>query len=255
MIRAMALGHASDHPLTALVPDPSGAMRLHVHRDAHVWTWGAAVTIAGDLRRDLQLRERTRLLVSADPLAMPVYDALARAPLDWDRVDVGLTDERWLRPDDPESHAAAVRTALSRHHAVRARFETLTESGRRIEDALASANAHAQHPAQVAVLTLGDDGRVAGLFPQSLELPRALESRRSYVAMDASMLPGEAAWARRISLTPAGFARVKCRVLLLRGEAQRRRLEEAMRGEGGSATWPLAAVLGAGSPLQVHWAP
>lgn len=251
----MALGLASDLPLTDHVPDPSGAIRLHVHRDAHVWTWGAAVTIAAALRRDLLLRERTRLLVSADPVAMPVYEALARAPLDWNRVDVGLTDERWLRPDDPESHAASVRAGLSRDHAAQARFETLTESGRRIEDALASANAHAQHPAQVAVLTLGDDGRVTGLFPQSLELPRALESRQSYVAMDASMLPGEAPWARRISLTPAGFSRVKCRVLLLRGSAQRQRLDEALHVGTGRSAWPLAAVMATGSPLQVHWAP
>lgn len=252
----MLMGIPGRLPLTEHVADPTGAVRLHVHRDAHVWTWAAAVAIAADLRRDLQLRERSRLLVSADAVAVPVYEALARAPLDWERVDVGLTDERWLRPDDPDSHAMAIRRALRRDHAARARFETLTEAGRRIEDAVATANAHAQQPAQVAVLTLGDDGRIAGLFPQSMDYARAVASRQAYVAMDASMRPDEAPWARRISLTPAGLARVQSRLLLLRGDAQRRLLDAAMQPEGeAAADAPLRLLQQAGSPLQVHWTP
>lgn len=251
----MAFGILAGVPLTKHVPDPTDAVRLHVHRDPHVWTWAAAVAIAADLRRDLETNPRTRLLVSGEPLAAPVYQALARAPLDWERVDVGLTDERWLRPDDPDSRATAVRRDLLRDHASRARFETLTAAGRRVEDALATANAHAQQPAQVAVLTLGDDGRVAGLFPQSLDYPRALASRQAYAVLDASMAPDEAPWARRITLTPDGLARVRARVLLLRGDAQRRRLEESMSAVAGGLPTPLQSLQRTGSPLQAHWCP
>lgn len=250
----MLLGHAGSAPLTEHVSDPSGTVRLHVHRDPHVWTWAAAVAIAADLRRDLQVHARTRLLASADPVALPVYEALSRAPLEWDRVDIGLTDERWLRPDDPDSHAATIRHALRREHAARARFETLTEAGKRIEDSLAGANAHAQHPAQVAVLTLGDDGRIAGLFPQSMDYPRAIASRQAYVAMDASMRPDEAPWARRITLTPTGLARVQSRVLLLRGAMQRRLLEASLQArDPREPELPLSILQRSGSPLQVHW--
>lgn len=248
----MAFGTLAGAPLTEHVPDPSGAVSLHVHRDPHVWTWAAAVAIAADLRRDLQLRPRTRLLVSGEAMAMPVYEALARAPLDWARVDVGLTDERWLRPDDPDSVAAAVRRGLLRDHASAARFETLTLAGRRIEDAVATANAHAQQPAQVAVLTLGDEGRVAGLFPQSHDYERAMASQQAYVALDAFIGADEGPWARRITLTPVGLARVQSRVLLLRGARQREALEAAMSGEGKG---PLQAVQRAGSRLQAHWCP
>ena len=251
----MAFGFLGGVPLTEHVPDPSGAVRLHVHRDPHVWTWAAAVAVAADLRRDLELNARTRLLVSGDAMAAPVYQALARAPLDWARVDIGLTDERWLRPDDPDSRAAAVRRDLLRDHAATARFETLTAAGRRIEDALASANAHAQQPAQVAVLTLGDDGRIAGLFPQSLDYPRALASRQAYAVLDASMAPDEAPWARRITLTPDGLARVRARVLLLRGAAQRRLLEESFDPAAGGMPTPLQSLQGTGTPLQAHWCP
>jgi 6-phosphogluconolactonase len=214
--------------------------------------WAAAVAIAADLRRDLQLRARTRLLVSGEALAMPVYEALCRAPLDWARVDVGLTDDRWLRPDDPDSSAVAVRRGLLREHAAAARFETLTLAGRRVEDAVATANAHAQQPAQVAVLALADDGRVAGLAPQSIDFARAIASQQAYVALDSSLGADEAPWARRITLTPAGLARVQSRVLLLRGARQREVLDSALAGRGGP---PLSALQGRGSPLQAHWCP
>ncbi len=251
----MAFGMLGRVPLTEHVPDPSGALRLHVHRDPHVWTWAAAVAIAADLRRGLELQPRTRLLVSGDALAAPVYQALARAPLDWARVDIGLTDERWLRPDDPDSCAATVRRHLLREHAARARFETLTAAGRRIEDALASANAHAQQPAEVAVLALGADGHVAGLFPQSLDYPRAVASRQAYAVLDASMAPDEAPWARRITLTPDGLARVRSRVLLMRGDAQRRLLEDATASRPGAAPTPLQSLRATGNALQAHWCP
>ncbi|MFZ5656481.1 MAG: 6-phosphogluconolactonase [Pseudomonadota bacterium] len=248
----MAFGFLASTPLTEHVPDPSGAITLHVHRDMHVWTWAAAVAIAAELRRDLQARPRSRLLVSGDAPALPVYQALSRAPLDWTRVDVGLTDERWLRPDDPDSRAAAVRRSLLVEHAAAARFETLTLVGRRIEDAVATANAHAHQPTQVAVLVLGEDGSVAGLSPRSPDCGRALTSQQAYVALDAPLGAGEAPWARRISITPAGLARPRMRILLLRGTRQREMLEESAAGGGQGV---LRALQQAGGPLQAHWCP
>lgn len=251
----MALGSLADVPLTEHVPDASGAVCLHVHRDLHVWTWAAAVAIAGELRRDLLINARTRLLVSGDAMARPVCEALSRAPLDWRRVDVGLTDERWLQPDDPDSRATAVRRALLREHAACARFETLTLVGRRIEDAVATANAHAQQQAQVVLLTLGDDGRLAGLHPPAVDYPRAFASRQAYVATGASMPGDEAPWARRITLTPEGIARARTRVLLLRGDSQRRQLLEAAEMARADNPTPLQWLQRSGLPLLAHWCP
>lgn len=233
---------------------PAGAAQLYLHRDAHVWTWAAAVMIAGELRRDLQQRPRSRLLLSPSDRAAPVLRALSKAPLDWDRVDVGLIDERWLQPDDPDSHAAAVRRQLLVDRAAGARLEPLTLAGRRIEDAVAIANAHARQPPNVLVLTMADDGHVAALFADSPDFVRAIESRQDYMSLDASFSPTAEPWPRRITATPLGLSRGQSRILLLRGEAQRRHFDEAM-----AATEPvtsLAAVhLAGGPPLLVHWCP
>lgn len=249
----MALGSAARLPLTERLPDRAGAFQLHVHRDLHVWTWASAVAISADLRRDLLERPRSRLVVAGDPLARPVYEALARAPVDWTRVDVGLTDERWLRPDDPDSMAAQVRAALLRDHAAAARLETLTQPGRSLEEAVAVANAHAQQAANVVVLTLSEGNRLAGLFTGSADYARALESRQAYVALDATLDADAAPWPRRITATPAGLARAASRILLIRGDGQRAALGRAFEEGSTSALARLQAE--ATSPLQVHWCP
>jgi 6-phosphogluconolactonase len=233
---------------------PAGAAQLYLHRDTHVWTWAAAVMIAGELRRDLQLRPRSRLLVSPSERAAPVFRALSRAPLDWDRVDVGLVDERWLQPDDPDSHAASLRRHLLVDRAAAARLEPLTLAGRRIEDAVAIANAHARQEPNVIVLTMGDDGHVGALFPDSPDFARALQSRQDYMGIDATFSPAAGPWPRRISATPLGLSRGQSRILLLRGNTQRAHFDAAM-----AATEPLSSLgavrLAGGPPFVAHWCP
>src|SRR5690606_38515607 len=101
--------------------------RVHFlsYQSAEQWAWAGAVVLAGELRRALEQRPRARLLLSGGSTPGPVYRALARAPLDWDRIDVALVDERWLQPDDPDSNSHLVRTTLLHDKAESARFETL----------------------------------------------------------------------------------------------------------------------------------
>ncbi|GAB6197224.1 6-phosphogluconolactonase [Lysobacter xanthus] len=251
----MVFGVAAALPQTERLPDPAGGWQMHAHRDPHVWTWAAAVAIAGELRRDLQLRPRSRMIVSPSDRAAPVLRALAKAPIDWDRVDVGLVDERWLQPDDPDSHAAALRRHLLVDHAAAARLEPLTLAGRRVEDAVAIANAHARQAPNLVLLTMGDDGHVAALFPDSPDYERAVASRQDYASIDASYSSGAAPGPRRISATPLGLSRGQCRILLLRGAAQRAHFDAAMATTDARRSSLAAVRLAGGAPTQVHWCP
>jgi 6-phosphogluconolactonase len=242
-----------DFPADRVLPDAgAGRYVLHVHRSAEVWTWASAVAIAAEIRRDLQSRPRARLLVTADEAAAPVYRALSQAPLEWSSIDVALTDERWLRPDDPDSHAYRVRSQLLRNHAAQARFEPLTQTGRGLEDAVAVASAHGIQSATAAVLGMGSDGHVASLFPLMADLGRALASRAAYAAVDASGCPAAQDWSRRITVTPAGLARARSRLLLIRGHERREAFQYAL-SSGKVESWPVLALLDSETPLQVHW--
>lgn len=228
--------------------------RWHEHRSVDHWTWACAVAIAAELRRELQRRPRARLLLSGGTTPAPVYRALARAPLDWARVDVALVDERWLQPGDPDSNAWLVRQHLLRDNAAAARFESLTRPGQRIEEAVAAANAHALQPAGAVVLGMGEDGHTASLFPGMAGLERALASRQAYVAVDAEGCPGARDWPRRISLTPRGLAQAQARYLLIHGAGKREAFLHAL-ASGDPQRWPVLIGLQGPAPLDVHWYP
>jgi 6-phosphogluconolactonase len=234
--------------------DQPGRLRLNEHADAEAWTQAATTAIAYALGEALRERERARLLLSGGSTPGPVYTALARTDLDWNRIDVGLVDERWLKPDDPDSNALLVRKTLLRDKAALAPFHGLTREGQTMEDAVRTANLHAHQSADVVVLGMGEDGHTASLFPRMRGLDDALESTHAYVAVDASGCPGAGRFAHRISLTPAGLAPSHARFLLIRGESKRKLFERAMDGHDPRELPVRVAFTTPGAGLQVHWA-
>ncbi|WP_242107786.1 6-phosphogluconolactonase [Luteimonas aquatica] len=245
--------NARDASTGSLGDDPR--LRFLAYDSVEQWAWASAVALAGELRRKLEQQPRARLLLSGGKTPAPVYEALARAPLEWQRVDVGLVDERWLQPDDPDSNARLVRESLLRDHAAAARFETMTRAGRSIEDVVAAANLHARQPADVVTLGMGEDGHTASLFPRMHGLAAALAAPQPYVAVDASGCAGAGAWNRRISLTPAGLRPAGMRLLLIRGDSKRRLLERALAGDDLMELPIRLAFTVPGASLLVHWCP
>ncbi|MGY0612318.1 MULTISPECIES: 6-phosphogluconolactonase [unclassified Luteimonas] len=230
-------------------------VEFQAFQDSTQWAWAAAVTLAAALRRSLESEPRTRLLLSGGRTPGPAYAALARAPLDWDRVDVALVDERWLLPDEPASNARLVRESLLVDHAEAARFESITRPGRSIEEAVTIANMHAAHPAGIVVLGMGEDGHVGSLFPNMIGLADALASPRSYVAVDATGCPGAGPWTRRVSLTPAGLAPAHTRLLLIRGARKRELLDRVLAGDDPMEFPVRMAFLTPGATLRILWCP
>lgn len=219
------------------------------------WAWASAITLSTALRHGLEARPRARLLLSGGSTPGPVYEALSRAPLDWSRIDVGLVDERWLKPDDSDSNAHLVHATLLQDHAADARFEPMTRTGRSIEASVAAANLHASQTTDAVVLGMGGDGHTASLFPGMRGLDQALANPNAYVAVDASGCAGAGEWHRRISLTPAGLAPALSRLLLIRGDEKRTLFARAMDGIDAAELPIRLGFTTPGAHLRVHWCP
>ncbi|MFC4729674.1 6-phosphogluconolactonase [Coralloluteibacterium thermophilus] len=223
------------------------------------WADAAAADIAAHLRGAIAAGGEVRLLLSGGGTPAPVYRALARLPLDWARVRVGLVDER--ASDDPAaSNALLLRDTLLTGHAAAATLEPLhpvpgepaPEGG---ADALVAA-ANARHGALslVCVFGMGDDGHTASLFPGDPRLPEVLDAAEAFVPVDASAIPGARGWPRRVTLTPAGWDAAAARVLLLRGEHKRALFGRALES-GDVAALPVRALFAGQAPLTVYWCP
>lgn len=225
-----------------------------LHPDEAAWTDAIADAVADALRKDLGATGRARLLLSGGSTPAPVYRLLARHGLDWSRVALALVDERWLPPGDADSNAQLVRETLLDGLPAAARFEPILMPDRSLDEAVRSANRHAG-PASAALLGMGPDGHTASLFPGAQGLAEALASGEDYVSVDAAGCAGAGAWPLRISITPAGLAKARTRLLLVRGASKRALLERALAGDD-PLELPVRALFALpGPPLQIHWCP
>ena len=111
-------------------PEPS----LLKDEDASSQATHLAAAIAAVLAEALKFRPRAGLVVSGGNTPHPMYSKLAQHPLDWSRVYITLTDERWVATDDPDSNEGRVRSSLMRDCASVAHFVGLKSEARRPTD-------------------------------------------------------------------------------------------------------------------------
>lgn len=213
----------------------------------------AAERIATALRRRLQSDEDALLIASGGSTPTRCLELLSEKKLDWGRVVITLSDERWVAPDDSASNERMLRDRLLRDAASAARFLPLYGDGRspgqRCEALARSLDALPSPPA-CSLLGMGEDGHFASLFPDMPGLEGALDPRSP-----VSCIPVEAADGRqpRISLTLAALADSDEILLLIFGEAKRRVYEAACAGDD---QLPISALLRhAQTRVRVIWAP
>lgn len=234
----------------------SDRLTLVRHTNPDEWIESVAREMAGILGHEIQQHGRARMLLSGGTTPAPVYQALAEMPQEWewDRVEVGLADERWLSPQDRDSNAWLVRDSFL-NRAEGAHFDPLVRVGKPLAECVHTANLHAQHtqPACLVVLGMGNDGHTASLFPGARDLHRALDSALPYSSLDATGCPVANDWHLRITLTPRGLADIGTRLLLLRGQKKLDVLNAALESNDVSRFPVLAAITAPGSKLRVHW--
>lgn len=227
--------------------------KIEVFQSAGALALGAAAVVAEALSRRLgDGSGRARFMATGGSTPVACYEALSDWPLDWSRVDVALTDDRFVPPSSRDSNEGLVRKHLLRGPAAAASFTPLWSDAASPEDAAARAepSIRALLPMDAVVLGVGEDGHIASLFPHSPELAEGLDPRspRLVIGVPKAGLPP---WAPRISLTLAALLNARLIVVLIAGEAKKQAVEAALAG----ADLPVRAVLAQShTPVRILWA-
>jgi 6-phosphogluconolactonase len=225
------------------------AALLHVYPERSACVQALAAVIAQRLQLALSQTARTRLLLPGGSSPETLLPLLAAQALDWSRVDLSPTDERWVPADSPQSNVRLLRTGLPQAQCLDPR---LAESP--AEAALIWGQQLAGWPPLAAVLLgIGEDGHFASLFPGMPGLAAGL-------ALDAApgALVGTAPSAPqiRLSLNLPLLLASDWVGLLVFGVSKKRLIEAVLRDDPASHALPLHALLHNGRcPVQIYWAP
>lgn len=221
-------------------------MKLIEYTSRNALMTQTAAALATALRAALDSRETVSFAVPGGTTPGPVFDALAQVALDWSRVHVLLTDERWVPESDPQSNAALVRSRLLTGHAAAAQFTPYytdrADSGA-AADRLSGLLAPLL-PLDVLLLGMGADMHTASLFPNAIGLQQAM-------AADAQMLmpitvPGQQT--TRFTLTAPALSSARATHILITGNDKRAALAQAQTLSALEA--PVQTVL---QNATIHW--
>ncbi|MDX1781063.1 MAG: 6-phosphogluconolactonase [Thalassovita sp.] len=153
-------------------------MNLIEYADRDMLAIDLANRIAGELAGVLMHEDRATLVVPGGTTPGPIFDVLRDVELDWDRVDVMLSDERWVPEDHPRSNTRLLRERLLTGRAAAARLVPLYLPKPHPEEAIPELEARIEPclPISIALLGMGGDMHTASLFPRGDNLRLALDA-------------------------------------------------------------------------------
>ncbi|MGJ8681222.1 6-phosphogluconolactonase [Paraglaciecola sp.] len=212
-----------------------------------------ANNIARLLRTGIEENGRASLVVSGGRTPADLFEALSKANLEWDKVDISLADERWVDNSNDASNEKMLRAKLLVNNAANANFFPLKTQHANAEDAVQECTANLQNmhsPFDVVILGMGEDGHTASLFPCSEQISAGLEleSGNAYIAVQPTTAPNQ-----RMSLTLPALLNSKQIYLHLTGENKKQVLETVLSDEDEMAM-PIRAVI-KHAEVKLMWAP
>jgi len=229
----------------------------HEHRFPDMQTLAAA--LAGEIRVDLAealaSRDIASLVVSGGTTPAPFFAQLSREAVDWSKIWIGLTDERWVDAVDAQSNERLVRDVLLQARAAQAHFVGLKNPAATPESGVDwawRAMKRLPRPYDVVVLGMGQDGHFASLVPNSLGLLRALDTSvaPACVAMHSLAVPHP-----RVSQNLSALLDARRIVLMISGAAKWSVYQRAKQS-GAATELPIRAVINqTQTPVDVFWAP
>ncbi|MCY4303245.1 MAG: 6-phosphogluconolactonase [Aestuariivita sp.] len=223
-------------------------MILKKYSNRQVLVTNLATFLISELEAHLRQNDQVSFVVPGGTTPRPVFEHLHSANLDWQRINVFLTDERWVPINNPRSNAGMIGQYFLKNKAARANFFAYYNCTQSINEAVdfTTKKLTPMLPITVLLMGMGVDGHVASLFPGTAELATALAPDAPVLLPQRPQTESEV----RVSLSARTLNSALSKHLLIFGDLKRQVLEQAIDFD--QKEMPVNAVL---SNTTVHWAP
>lgn len=183
------------------------------------------------------------IALSGGSTPKPLYEALSRQQLPWDKIHIFWGDERYVPPDDPESNQLMARTAwLDRVAIPEGNIHPMPTDE---ADPAVAASKHEQElqlffqvPAgefpvfDIILLGIGDDGHTASLFPHTETLK----------VSDRLVTVGNKDGQSRITFTYTLINQARYVIFVVAGATKQAALAQIFAPDGDASTYPSRLI-------------
>jgi 6-phosphogluconolactonase len=198
-------------------------------------------SILAQLQKAIETKGKASLLVSGGSTPKPLFEKLKQVPLDWEKVTVGLCDERWVPSSHADSNEQFVKELLLQEKASKANFVGMYKVGMDADEAeeVCSQEMRKLQPFDVVILGMGTDAHTASLFPENEKLEEAFELKNQNLCIS---IEPKTAPHMRMSLTLSAILSAEHLYLHFEGKEKLSVYEKAISGAD-RHTMPIRSVL------------
>ncbi len=215
---------------------------LHSFQTQESLVEALSLSIIKDLQEAIDERGNASLIVSGGSTPKPLFQKLSTLPLAWEKVSVGLCDERWIPSCNEDSNAHLVKTYLLQDKASTVTFVGMYEEGCDAPEAEKQCSQKIKEklfPFDVLILGMGNDAHTASLFPHNVKLEEAFDLAREEFCI--AIEPTDAPY-MRMSLTPRAILSAKHIYLHFEGREKQAVYAEVIAGDD-SYAMPVRTIL------------
>jgi len=225
---------------------------LRKFENNHLLIKGLSVYVSDYFRTIIPSQKKCSFVVPGGSTPKQLFKNLSLVNIDWSKLDITLTDERWVDISDQRSNERIIKKYLLQNKAASANFISLITSHNK--PSLASATlfrrlSKMNKPLDMAILGMGSDGHIASLFPFDSNLSNALSNSNKNLT---HYLEFNEFSTQRISLSFRFLNTANNKILYILGEEKLEVLMRALSIDN-PMEMPICAFLK--EPITIYWSP